>query len=173
MPGSTHSTTSNAGPTGNPLAGRCGYQIKVADFGLSVKMATHQSHVSNLRQGTPFYAAPEVVKEGIFSRAADAYAYGIIMWELYCGRPIWVPDASVPGGYSQQPDFPNLPAHCPAEYAALMADCLQPAHLARPTFDVVTLRIKAMAKDLMAVSPGGDRVVHAARLQPSLRLGGR
>ncbi len=39
-----------------PYAGRCGYAIKVADFGLSVKM--ENSHISGLRQGTPFYAAP-------------------------------------------------------------------------------------------------------------------
>ena len=39
-----------------PMAGRCGFAIKVADFGLSVKM--ENSHISGLRQGTPFYAAP-------------------------------------------------------------------------------------------------------------------
>lgn len=88
-------------------------------------MAAQQTHVSNLRQGTPFYAAPEVVQEGIFSRAADTYAYGIMMYELYSGRPVWVPNCGAPGGYSLHPGFPTLPQHCPAEYVALLADCLQ------------------------------------------------
>lgn len=47
------------------------YATKVADFGLSVKMALGQSHLSNMRQGTPFYAAPEVVNQGLLSRPAD------------------------------------------------------------------------------------------------------
>ena len=38
-----------------------GYTPKVADFGLSVLVPDNQTHVSNLRQGTPFYVAPEVV----------------------------------------------------------------------------------------------------------------
>jgi serine/threonine protein kinase len=33
---------------------------KVADFGLSVLLPEQASHMSNLRQGTPFYMAPEV-----------------------------------------------------------------------------------------------------------------
>ena len=37
-----------------------GFIPKVADFGLSVLLPGEATHVSNLRQGTPFYTAPEV-----------------------------------------------------------------------------------------------------------------
>ncbi|KAG2440432.1 hypothetical protein HYH02_010317 [Chlamydomonas schloesseri] len=129
-----------------PLAGRCGFAIKVADFGLSVKM--ENSHISGLRQGTPFYAAPELTTLGIFSRAADTYAYGVLLWELFWGRPIWVPDARAPGGYVQHADFPHLPRECPPEYAQLLADCLQVNHLQRPCFEDVLARLRLMAQGL-------------------------
>ncbi|PNW77165.1 hypothetical protein CHLRE_10g425000v5 [Chlamydomonas reinhardtii] len=129
-----------------PMAGRCGFAIKVADFGLSVKM--ENSHISGLRQGTPFYAAPELTTLGIFSRAADTYAYGVMLWELFWGRPIWVPDARAPGGYVQHADFPHLPRECPPEYAQLLADCLQLNHLQRPCFEEVLVRLRLMAQGL-------------------------
>ncbi len=58
-----------------------GYVPKVADFGMSVRMSAHQSHVSNVWQGTQFYAAPEQMEqvgcEGNRSRYYDTvYACG-------------------------------------------------------------------------------------------------
>ncbi|GIL67909.1 hypothetical protein Vafri_21128 [Volvox africanus] len=128
------------------LAGRCGFAVKVADFGLSVKL--ENSHISGLRQGTPFYAAPELSQMGLFSRAADTYAFGVLLWELYWGRPIWVPDARAPGGYVQHPDFPFLPQDCPSEYAGLVGECLQFNHMQRPSFDDITARLRSIVHNV-------------------------
>ncbi|KAJ9506321.1 hypothetical protein QJQ45_005061 [Haematococcus lacustris] len=69
---------------------------KVGDFGLSHMSKDGQSHVSNVRQGTPHYTAPEVrtpgyevLMEGRMTRAADVYSFGVILHELYCGQPAW------------------------------------------------------------------------------------
>ncbi|KXZ52661.1 hypothetical protein GPECTOR_9g706 [Gonium pectorale] len=48
------------------------FVFKIADFGLAV-------------QGTPFYAAPEVVLRGHFSPAADLYSFGVLLWLLLHG----------------------------------------------------------------------------------------
>ncbi|KXZ56159.1 hypothetical protein GPECTOR_1g136 [Gonium pectorale] len=138
-----------------PLVGRCGFAIKVADFGLSVKLAD-ASHISGLRQGTPFYASPELSQQGIFSRAADVYAFGVLLWELYWGRPIWVPDANAAGGYVQHVNFPHLPPDCPSEYGSLLTDCLQLNHLQRPCFEEVLMRLRLIAAGVLrAAEPAG------------------
>ena len=49
---------------------------KVGDFGLSMKLDPAAGHISNMRQGTPFYAAPEVRDAGYLSKAADAFSFG-------------------------------------------------------------------------------------------------
>ncbi|KAL6752107.1 kinase-like domain-containing protein, partial [Haematococcus lacustris] len=64
----------------NPL----GVQAKVCDFGLSRFLeGPDQSHISNARQGTPYYMAPEVLAHGLMSREADAFSFGVILWELF------------------------------------------------------------------------------------------
>ncbi|GFH21623.1 protein kinase domain-containing protein [Haematococcus lacustris] len=99
---------------------------KVGDFGLSHEHQEGQTHVSNKRQGTPYYTAPEVLLDGHMTKAADIFSLGVILHELYNGRPAWrwrpptlaaptarigavSPAASQPGGGSGQtpPVFHN------------------------------------------------------------------
>lgn len=47
------------------------FLLCTADFGLSIKMAEHQTHVSNRHQGTYGYVAPEVSTLGKVTKLAD------------------------------------------------------------------------------------------------------
>ncbi|GAX77869.1 hypothetical protein CEUSTIGMA_g5311.t1 [Chlamydomonas eustigma] len=57
--------------------------VKIVDFGLSKSIHGNMTHVSGIKQGTPLYAAPEILREARTSKAADVYSFGVIMWELY------------------------------------------------------------------------------------------
>ena len=39
--------------------------------------------MQNHRAGTPYYVAPEILRNGTLSKKADVFSFGVILWELY------------------------------------------------------------------------------------------
>ena len=60
-----------------------GYAIKVGDFGLSVLLPQHRTHLSNVRMGTMFYMCPAVVLKvggaGAHTHTLCAAAFSLIV----------------------------------------------------------------------------------------------
>ena len=63
-----------------------GWNGKIADFGLSVKIKRGEQHVSGIQHGTEGYVAPEVLQTRRMVKASDVYSFGILMWELWHSR---------------------------------------------------------------------------------------
>ncbi|KAF1327667.1 Tkl/drk protein kinase, partial [Globisporangium splendens] len=54
--------------------------VKVADFGLSRYKSKLYGEYTFV--GTPFWAAPEVIRHENYDEKADVYSYAIVLWEL-------------------------------------------------------------------------------------------
>ncbi len=63
--------------------------VKLGDFGLARVMRELAMKSSALR-GTPMYMAPEQITGGSFDQRVDLYAVGCTLFELLCGRPVYL-----------------------------------------------------------------------------------
>ncbi|KAG2431200.1 hypothetical protein HXX76_009728 [Chlamydomonas incerta] len=123
-----------------PLAGlwRPPVRAKVSDFGLSLPMHTNQTHASNHFQGTPGYAAPEVLSHGRLSLAADVWSFGVLLLELCHGLRYKHIIAQ------QQATVGDMDPSTAAASATLVQSCLSLSPSARPTFDQVASQLAAV-----------------------------
>ncbi|KAG2435189.1 hypothetical protein HXX76_007272 [Chlamydomonas incerta] len=127
-----------------------GYASKVGDFGLSVMLPQHQSHLSNIRMGTMFYICPAVVLKAQVGAASDIFSLGVLLWELYNGR---LAGTQTQEGPRYAPTFPAFPTACPAAYRDVAMGCLQKNPANRPVAAQVE---DALAKLLRSLCAGGD-----------------
>ncbi|CAL8380489.1 unnamed protein product [Arctogadus glacialis] len=64
-----------------------GLNIKVTDFGLSVKKGgVGRENMMKATCGTPIYMAPEVITGHEYSQQCDVWSIGVIMYMLICGE---------------------------------------------------------------------------------------
>ncbi|GAX74177.1 hypothetical protein CEUSTIGMA_g1626.t1 [Chlamydomonas eustigma] len=123
-----------------------GFTAKVADFGLSVKMNNADTHMSNMYQGTMTHMAPELLMEGRISKAADVYAFGVTMWELFTGgNPFQgTPKALLGHMITKENRRPAFTRATPEEYRQLAERCWLPDYSLRPSFDEIFIALKRM-----------------------------
>jgi serine/threonine-protein kinase len=80
----------------NILIGEAG-MVKIVDFGLAAASSNLDTRLTKTGAlvGTPLYMAPEQVESRKIDARTDIYSLGIIMYEMFTGRPPYLGDNSM------------------------------------------------------------------------------
>jgi CHASE1-domain containing sensor protein len=114
--------------------------VKVLDFGLVKRVATHDPSLSALNAvvGTPQYLAPEAITDpGFVGPATDLYALGAVAYFLLAGRPVFqganVVEIATQHLYAVPPPMSaHAGVEVPRALEALVMRCLEKRPEARP-----------------------------------------
>ena len=87
-----------------------GKRLKVMDFGIAKVSNSASISITGVRVGTPRYMAPEQIQGGgEVGPAADLYALGGVMYEIFTGTPVFEEEELVPLLLNHMTEDPELP----------------------------------------------------------------
>ncbi|KAL4442738.1 hypothetical protein ABPG77_006732 [Micractinium sp. CCAP 211/92] len=149
-----------------------GWQAKIADLGLSRLLPQNASSLNGQQQtGTAAYMAPEVVSDGRITRAADVYAFGILMYEVWARCRAWsgLSVAQMSFEVVVRQCRPPVPPGCPPGYASLMEQCWAQTPEDRPAFQTVLQSLQALLRPLLQSAGTASQRAHfsAAAVHPA------
>ena len=112
--------------------------------------------------GTAAYMSPEQAKGKAVDRRADIWAFGVVLWEMLTGRPLFAADSVAETlGYvmTRTPDPAQLPTATPAALRALLSRCLvrDPRHRLQSIGDARVALEEIAAVPVTSPAAAGDR----------------
>ncbi|NWR77330.1 TESK2 kinase, partial [Centropus unirufus] len=114
-----------------------GYSAIVGDFGLAEKIPDHSEKLPVV--GSPFWMAPEVLRDEPYNEKADVFSYGIILCEIIAriqADPDYLPRTENFG--LDYDAFQHMVGDCPPEFLQLTFNCCNMDPKLRPPFaDIV------------------------------------
>ncbi|XP_072560624.1 dual specificity testis-specific protein kinase 2 isoform X2 [Paramormyrops kingsleyae] len=163
-----------------------GYTAVVGDFGLAEKIPCEDSDGEKLAVvGSPFWMAPEVLRDEPYNEKADIFSYGIILCEIIAriqADPDYLPRTENFG--LDYHAFQNMVGDCPPDFLQQAFNCCNMDPRLRPSFadivrnlEEILERLKCAESEQMqaavmdgewkAVSKGpGEKVQAVKRLIP-------
>ncbi|XP_038573349.1 dual specificity testis-specific protein kinase 2 [Micropterus salmoides] len=116
------------------------YTAVVGDFGLAEKIPTNLAEVEKLSVvGSPFWMAPEVLRDESYNEKADVFSYGIILCEIIArvqADPDFLPRTENFG--LDYHTFQHMVGDCPPDFLQLAFNCCNMDPKLRPSFpDIV------------------------------------
>lgn len=123
----------------------------------------NKTHIDTFTCGTVSHSAPELFRRGLLTPAADVYSFGkitppldpemnpvlgILLWELISGTKAFngVPHNSIIMAVTSG-CRPLMPSYCPQSLSNLINDCWQDSYSDRPTFKLISTRLREMIRD--------------------------
>ncbi len=143
-------------------------EVKLADFGLATSALKVTETAPGIVYGKLAYMSPEQASGKEVDGRSDVYSAGILLWEMLCGRRLFVA-TDKPGDLLRLVREPKLlppsqvSPRVPSDIDALLAAALQPDREAR--FQTAEHMRAALAEYLAKVAPATD----ASRLAAFLR----
>eukprot|EP00884_Botryococcus_braunii_P002388 jgi/Botrbrau1/1214/Bobra.0163s0022.1 len=130
--------------TDDPTAAH-GWMAKVADFGMAREVNV-AACIKTRTYGTVTHMPPELLREGSLSTAADMYAFGIIMWEMFNGCRAWasMTHAQVITAVAIEGRGLRFGRHKSEPYAQLAMQCMKHHATERPTFPEIVRQLAVL-----------------------------
>ncbi len=136
-------------------------RAKLADFGLARQLSEAPRTAAGVVLGTPGYVAPEVLEGAVASTAADMYALGSILYELFTGRLAFDGDSIGETIRQQLSGPPARPAQVESELPALLdklvMDCLDVEPGGRPSAAEAAKALESARMSRVAPRPPAPR----------------
>ena len=115
----------------------------ISDFGLSRDVPTEADDITR-GIGTPLYMAPEILKGEVYERPADVYAYGLLLYELVTGNPIFqhIKSSTELVRELEKGTRPQFDSSVATEWKELIESCWDTLPANRPTMQEVAERLR-------------------------------
>jgi len=113
------------------------WRAKICDFGLSrIIDRTSPERKKLTLCGTPSWAAPEVLRNEVYTEKVDVYSYGVVLWEMVSRQDPFpnMPPFQVIFLVGTQRHRPTIPENCPKEWKTLITICWDDDPSVRPSF---------------------------------------
>ena len=125
-----------------------GFHVKVGDFGQAQTFSRWSKVTMDADvHGNVSHQPPEMLVNGTLSPAADVWAFGMVLYELYTGKAPFqeYSDAQMLYVISTIQHLPPIPAHCPPDVRDVMEQCWKKKE-ERPSFVQLTHVITAILR---------------------------
>ncbi|XP_027602895.1 dual specificity testis-specific protein kinase 2 [Pipra filicauda] len=124
-----------------------GYSAIVGDFGLAEKIPDHSEKLPVV--GSPFWMAPEVLRDEPYNEKADVFSYGIILCEIIAriqADPDYLPRTENFG--LDYDSFQHMVGDCPPDFLQLAFNCCNMDPKLRPSFADIVKTLEEMLNRL-------------------------